>query len=131
MGAGMEDTDAVTAYFDKAEGHRSLVNFILNFLGSHNEMPVKILYVDKSATSTAITTTILERHEFDFQHFREVPEAIECLREDLDADPACSFSRLLGRVYRIPLGYRQAILCKQLFALILMKVHALFRSVSV
>ena len=32
MGAGMDDTDAVTAYFDKAEGHKSLVNFILNFL---------------------------------------------------------------------------------------------------
>ena len=55
VGAGMDDTDAVTAYFDKAEGHQSLVNFILNYIGTRNEFPVKVVYVDKSATSTAPT----------------------------------------------------------------------------
>ena len=89
------ESDAVTAYFDKAEGHRTLVNFILNFLGDSADLPIKVLYVDKSATSVAITTGILERHEFDFLHFRDATEAIECLREDLDADSACSFDILV------------------------------------
>ena len=30
-GADSEDTNAVTAFFDKAEGHHTLVSFILNF----------------------------------------------------------------------------------------------------
>ena len=90
MGAGMEDTDAVTAYFDKAEGHKSLVNFILNFLGTHNELPVRILYVDKSATSTAITTSILKKHGIDFHHFGEAAEALEFLRQDIQTNDSCS-----------------------------------------
>ena len=86
MGAGMEDTDAVTAYFDKAEGHKSLVNFILNFLGTHNDLPLKILYVDKSATSTAITTGILDSNNIEYVHFRDAPSALEFLRQDLDSE---------------------------------------------
>jgi PleD family two-component response regulator len=95
MGADLEDTDAVTAYFDKAEGHRSLVNFILNFLGTYNEMPVKILYVDKSATSTAITTGILEKNNIEYVHFREATDALECLKQDLAADASCSFDVMI------------------------------------
>jgi CheY-like chemotaxis protein len=95
IGAELEDTDAVTAYFDKAEGHKTLVNFILNFLGSYNELPVNILYVDKSATSTAITTGIMEKHEIDFRHFRDAEEALQCLREDLAADSSCSFDLMI------------------------------------
>lgn len=96
IGGDLEDSEAVTAYFDKAEGHKTLVNFILNFLGSFNELPVKVLYVDKSATSTAITTAILEKHDIDYLHFRDASEAIECLREDLDADSTCSFDILIA-----------------------------------
>ncbi len=82
VGAGMDDTDAVTAYFDKAEGHKSLVNFILNYLGTRNDFPVKVLYVDKSATSTAITTSILDRNNIEYQHFREASEALDFLRQN-------------------------------------------------
>ena len=95
LGASMEDTDAVTAYFDKAEGHKTLVNFILNFLGTSNDLPVKVLYVDKSATSTAITTGILDKHEIDYEYFNEADEAIECLRKDLAADARCSFDVMI------------------------------------
>jgi len=95
IGAGMENTDAVTAYFDKAEGHKSLVNFILNFLGSHNEMPVRILYVDKSATSTAITTGILDKHNIEYFHFRDGAEALDCLKKDLAVDASCSFDLMI------------------------------------
>ncbi len=94
-GGDFDDSDAVTAYFDKSEGFRSLINFIVNFLGSHDEIPIKVLYVDKSATSTAITTGILEKHDVDFLHFRDANEAIECLRKDLDADSACSFDIMI------------------------------------
>ena len=82
-GADLDDKDAVTAYIDKAEGHGSLVNFILTFLGSHNDMPARILYVDKSATSTAITTAILKKHGIDFHHFKEAADALAFLQQDL------------------------------------------------
>ncbi len=90
IGADMEDTDAVTAYFDKAEGHKSLVNFILNFLGTQSELPVKILYVDKSATSTAITTGILDRNDIQYFHFRDAEEALEFLKQDIADNSGCS-----------------------------------------
>ena len=90
IGADMEDTDAVTAYFDKAEGHKSLVNFILNFLGTQSELPVKILYVDKSATSTAITTGILDRNDIQYYHFRDAGEALEFLKQDIADNSGCS-----------------------------------------
>ena len=95
MGAGMDDTDAVTAYFDKAEGHRSLVNFILNFLGTHNELPVNVLYVDKSATSTAITTAILDKNDIKYTHFRDAGETIEFLKQDLATKPGSSFDVMI------------------------------------
>ena len=95
MGAGMEDTDAVTAYFDKAEGHRSLVNFILNFLGTYNELPLKILYVDKSATSTAITTGILDSNNIEYVHFRDAPSALEFLKQELASDTGSSIDVMI------------------------------------
>ena len=95
IGADMEDTDPVTAYFDKSEGHKTLVNFILNYLGADTELPIRLLYVDKSATSIAVTTAILEKHDIEYQHFRDASEAIECLQEDLDRDSACSFDVMI------------------------------------
>ena len=94
-GAGMDDTDAVTAYFDKAEGHKSLVNFILNFLGTYNELPVNVLYVDKSATSTAITTGILDRNDIKYTHFRDAVATIEFLKQDLKENPGSSFDLMI------------------------------------
>jgi PleD family two-component response regulator len=95
VGGDMEDTDAVTAYFDKAEGTNSLVNFILNFLGTHNELPVRILYVDKSATSTAITTGILEKNDIEYFHFRDAGEALDFLRQDLADNDSCSIDVMI------------------------------------
>jgi len=94
-GAGMDDTDAVTAYFDKAEGHKSLVNFILNFLGTYNELPVNVLYVDKSATSTAVTTGILDRNDIRYTHFRDAIATIEFLKQDLKENPGSSFDLMI------------------------------------
>jgi len=95
MGAGMEDTDAVTAYFDKAEGHKTLVNFILNFLGTHNELPINVLYVDKSATSTAITTGILEKNGIKYTHFSDAGETLEFLQQDLVENSSSSFDVMI------------------------------------
>ncbi len=36
-----DDSRAVTAYINKAEGHQALVNFILHFLGKDLEVPIK------------------------------------------------------------------------------------------
>jgi CheY-like chemotaxis protein len=87
---GVEENGAVTAYFNKSEGHQALVNFILSYIGSHNDMPVKILYVDKSATSTAITTAILKKNDINYRHFSDAGEAVEYLRQDLQANIECS-----------------------------------------
>lgn len=95
VGGDMEDTDAVTAYFDKADGTKPLVNFILNFLGTHNELPVRILYVDKSATSTAITTGILEKNGIEYSHFRDAGEVIDFLKQDLAENGNCSIDVMI------------------------------------
>jgi len=89
-GTDLGDNKAVTAYIDKAEGHKSLVAFILNYIGSQNELPVKILYVDKSATSTAITTTILQKNGVEYIHFKEASEALEFLKKGIRENGNCS-----------------------------------------
>jgi len=89
-GTDLGDNKAVTAYIDKAEGHKSLVAFILNYIGSQNELPVKILYVDKSATSTAITTTILQKNGVEYIHFKEASEALEFLKKGIMENGNCS-----------------------------------------
>ena len=94
VGGDFEDTNAVNAYFEKAEGHKSLVNFILNFLGTQDEFPVKLLYVDKSATSTAITTSILDKNNIQYHHFREAEEGLEFLKSDLETTANSSFDVL-------------------------------------
>jgi PleD family two-component response regulator len=95
VGADIGDDNAVTAYIDKAEGHKALVNFIITYLNSHNEMPVKVLYVDKSATSTAITTGILQKNGIDFLHFTEASAALDYLRQDLQQRGGCSIDVMI------------------------------------
>jgi PleD family two-component response regulator len=95
MGADNDDTNAVTAYFDKTEGHQSLVNFILSFLGKDTQVPVKILYVDKSATSTAITSAILKKNDINFEHFKEPREALAYLEQDIETNLRCTFDLMI------------------------------------
>jgi len=94
-GTDLDDNKAITAYIDKAEGHKSLVAFILTFLGSKNELPVKILYVDKSATSTAITTSILQKNGVEYLHFKDAPDALDFLREDIKDNGGCSMDVMI------------------------------------
>ena len=90
MNANSDDTTAVTAYFDKAEGHKALVNFILNFLGKDTTIPIKVVYVDKSATSTAITSSVLTSNGIKFKHFKEADDAINYLKEDIATHRKCT-----------------------------------------
>ncbi len=90
MHNSQDDSNAVTAYFDKAEGHKVLVNFILNFLGKDNAVPIKVVYVDKSATSTAITSSVLTNNGIEFNHFKEADDAIAYLRKDIDTHHKCT-----------------------------------------
>jgi len=86
---------AVTAYFDKAEGHRALVNFICDFLDKDNELMANILYIDPSATSAAITTSILARNKFQFDHFKDGESAIAKLKQDLLVNRHCSYDAVI------------------------------------
>lgn len=90
MDADFDDNQTVTAYINKADGHESLVNFILAYLESHSETPASILYVDNSATSTAITTAILKKNGIDFRHFDEASNALEFLKQDVAHHQGCS-----------------------------------------
>ena len=90
-----EEANAVTAYINKAEGHKSLITFILNFLDSHSENPMRVLYVDRSATSTAITTSILESNHIDYLHCRDAWEALDHLRRDLETSSGCGFDVMI------------------------------------
>ncbi len=86
---------AITAYFDKSEGHKALVNFIGNFLGKDNTVPAKILYIDQSATSAAITSSILEKNNFNFLHIKTGEMALNELRRDFDDNQKCSYDVLI------------------------------------
>jgi PleD family two-component response regulator len=94
-GENTDDSRAVTAYFDKADGHQSLVDFILNFLGKESEIPVKVVYVDKSATSTAITNSVMDKNDIEFKHFNEAQDALEYLKQDLVRNNRCSVDVLV------------------------------------
>ena len=96
LGDDMDDSRAVTAYFDKAEGHQSLVNFILNFLGKDAEVPVKIVYVDNSATSTTITNAIMDKNNIKFRHFNDAKIALEYLKQDIARNNSCSVDVLIS-----------------------------------
>jgi len=95
-GDDMDDTNAVTAYFDKAEGHQALVAFILNFLGKDIIIPINILYVDKSATSTAITTSIMDKNDITYTHFKEAEDAVAYLKQDLAEHNRCSVDLMIS-----------------------------------
>ena len=90
INAASDDSNAVTAYIDKAEGHKTLVNFILNFLGKDTAVPIKVVYVDKSATSTAITSAILNKNAIEFTHFKEAEDALSFLQQDLADNNKCT-----------------------------------------
>lgn len=89
------EASAITAYFDRAEGHKALVNFIKNFLGKDNTVMARILYVDQSATSAAITMSMLKKNGFSFSHFKDGPSAIEELRGDFNSNQSCSYDVLI------------------------------------
>ncbi len=86
---------AITAYFDKSEGHKALVNFISNFLGKDNVIAAKILYVDQSATSAAITSSILNKNNFNFLHIKTGEMALNELRRDYDENQKCTYDVLI------------------------------------
>ncbi len=86
---------AVTAYFDKAEGHRALVNFICDFLDKDNEIAAKLMYIDPSATSAAITTSILLKNNFELTHFKDGASAIAELKLDFSTNRHCSYDALI------------------------------------
>jgi len=88
-------TSAITAYFDKSEGHKALVNFISNFLGKDNVIAAKILYVDQSATSAAITSSILNKNNFNFLHIKTGEMALNELRRDYDENQKCTYDVLI------------------------------------
>lgn len=90
-----KDANAVTAYINKSEGHKSLVTFILNYLGSQSDDPIKVLYVDKSATSTAITAGILQSNHIDYLHYGDAEEALDHLRRDLETAAGCGFDVMI------------------------------------
>jgi DNA-binding response OmpR family regulator len=58
-------------------------------------MPARILYVDRSATSTAITTAILKKHGIDFYHFSEASKALEFLKQDMEQHQGCSIDVMI------------------------------------
>ncbi len=98
LGEDMDDSRAVTAYFDKAEGHQSLVNFILNFIGKDSEIPVKVVYVDKSPTSIAITNAILDKNNIECKHFNDAWDALEYLKQDAARNNKCTVDVLISDI---------------------------------
>lgn len=90
-----DDAHTVTAFFDKAEGHKALVEFIANFLSKENILSSKILYADQSATSAAITTSILEKNNFNFLHLKDGETVLNELRLDKNSNHRCTYDMLI------------------------------------
>ena len=90
-----DDANAITAYFDKAEGHKALVNFICDFLSRENTLYARILYVDQSATSAAITTSILDKNHFNFNHVKDGETALNELRMHSNHKGECNYDILI------------------------------------
>jgi CheY-like chemotaxis protein len=90
-----DEATAITAYFDKAEGHKSLVNFICDFLGKENSLNARILYVDPSATSAAITNSILDKNHFKYTHVKDGETALNELRMDFNLNQKCRYDLLI------------------------------------
>jgi len=93
--AEQDDANAITAYFDKAEGHKSLVNFISDFLARENTLNARILYVDQSATSAAITTSIMDKNNFNYTHIKDGETALNELRMDYNQNARCTYDVLI------------------------------------
>jgi DNA-binding response OmpR family regulator len=90
-----DEANTITAYFDKAEGHKALVDFICSFLNKDNTLNAKVLYVDKSATSSAITTSILHKNNFDYLHLEDGENALNELRMDFSNNNKCTYDILI------------------------------------
>ena len=90
-----DDANAITAYFDKAEGHKALVNFISDFLHKESTLYARILYVDPSATSAAITKSILEKNHFSFLHVKDGETALNELRMDYNNNQKCNYDLVI------------------------------------
>ena len=71
------------------------MNFILNFLGKDSELPVKIVYVDNGATSTAITNAIMDKNDIQFRHFNDAESALEYLKQDITQNNSCTVDVLI------------------------------------
>jgi len=87
----MDETKAVTAYFDKADGHTSLVSFISDFLQKSDINTARIIYVDNSATSAAITSAMLKRQGFHFKHFKSSEQGLLFIKEDIEQHGRCTY----------------------------------------
>lgn len=94
----MDETKAVTAYFDQADEHKSLVSFISNFLQKSDINTARIIYVDNSATSSAITSAMLKRQGFHFKHFKSSEQGLEYIHQDIEQYGSCTYDLLISDI---------------------------------
>ncbi|MDJ0833881.1 MAG: response regulator [Gammaproteobacteria bacterium] len=90
-----DDANMVTAYFDKAEGHHALVKFISDYLSKESTLNAKVLYVDHDDSSSAVTTSILNKNHFKYLHVKQGQSAIRELEKDFRAHQRCSYDVLI------------------------------------
>ena len=90
-----DDADVVTAYFNKAEGHQALVNFIIEFLAQQSTLTAKILFVDQDPTSSAVVLSILSKNHLKYLHVKDGSSAINELDKDFRANNRCSYDVMI------------------------------------
>lgn len=86
---------AITAYFDKAEGHKALVEFIYNFLARDTSLSARILNVDPSATSAAITNSILDKNNLNYLHVKDGMSALAELQKNPGNEGNCQYDVMI------------------------------------
>ena len=90
-----DDANMVTAYFDKAEGHHALVEFISDYLSKESTLNAKVLYVDHDSAASEVTTSILNKNHFKYLHVKDGMSAINELEKDYKAHQRCSYDVLI------------------------------------
>lgn len=94
-----QQNKAVTAYFDKSDGHNSLISFIKKFLQKSNIKTARIIYVDNCSSDDDIVASTLKRHGFHIKHFKTAEQGLDFIRQDVVDNEHCTYDLLITDIF--------------------------------
>ena len=92
-------TEDVTDYFDKANGHHALAEFIRGYVQPAPIPGARVLYVEDSRTVAVATSRMLKGQQMEVTHVISAEEALAWLRERREGPDAPGADLVLTDVY--------------------------------